>query len=144
MRRSHRLPRQTTKYLILVSTESSCCGDLCQLWWRLFPKDFLQQDEDFRRLWWSLQQHCQTTVPVRAGLELGFILRLQVVLNPGIKKRTTQLATGSGNTSSPEVRADERPRRSRARRCQCHLEGRTGSPPFLSWGLELMIRNLER
>lgn len=55
-----------TVYLILLSTQSSCCGDLLQLRRRLFPEDLLQQDKDVCRLRRSLQQHCQTTIPKRA------------------------------------------------------------------------------
>lgn len=50
-------------YLVLLSTQSSCCGNLFQLCRCLFSKDPLQQDKDVCRLWGSLQQYCQTTVP---------------------------------------------------------------------------------
>lgn len=50
-------------YLVLLSLQSSCCGNLFQLCRRLFPEDPLQQDIDVCRLWGSLEQYCQTTIP---------------------------------------------------------------------------------
>lgn len=50
-------------YLVLLRAQSSCCGNRFQLCRRLLPEDPLQQDKNIRRLWRSLQQHCQTTVP---------------------------------------------------------------------------------
>lgn len=58
-------------YLVFLSTQSNCCGDLLQLCRRLFPEDPLQQDKNVCRLWRSLQQHCQTTIPGTKFLPFG-------------------------------------------------------------------------
>lgn len=60
-----------TVYLVLLSAQSSCCGNLFQLCRSLFPEDPLQQDKYVCRLWGSLQQHCQTTIPKTAHVYFG-------------------------------------------------------------------------
>lgn len=131
-------------YLVLLRGESRCCRDLFKLCRCLLPEDSLQQHKYVCRLWRGLQEHCETSIPKKAvgflvnGVEIPYFWFLHTWTHNSLRIHTRQRVTGSGRTSSPEVKANGRPQHSQGQKPRCHLAGSTESPPSLI----LAIRNL--